>query len=65
MLQDLAHTRDDVRNEVFKAPMRRIDNIITRLTGERMDGVNERFTVIIVLLLNHEVYAAMRNEFNV
>jgi hypothetical protein len=31
-LQDLEATRDDVRAEVMKAPKRRIDNIITRLT---------------------------------
>ncbi|CAM9576179.1 unnamed protein product, partial [Phaeothamnion confervicola] len=31
-LQDLENTRDDVRAEVMKAPKRRIDNVITRLT---------------------------------
>eukprot|EP00903_Cladosiphon_okamuranus_P016662 g15365.t1 len=31
-LQDLEATRDDVKAEVMKAPKRRIDNVITRLT---------------------------------
>ncbi|CAM9157010.1 unnamed protein product [Sphacelaria rigidula] len=31
-LQDLQTTRDDVKAEVMKAPKRRIDNVITRLT---------------------------------
>jgi hypothetical protein len=31
-LQDLESTRDEVIAEVFKAPKRRIDNVITRLT---------------------------------